>query len=286
MRWTKDKIEFLKQHTNLTVSELAEILQMSEGSVLQACKRHNIDVNLTKIYWSDEETKKFITDWQDETISYKSLSKKYQNRSITALKSKAKRLGLSQRQHDSSYLTVKDIMTEMNVSKDRVRGWIKHGLKYHISKIKPYKYLISQSDLLTFLEKNQSLFDASQVSEYLFVEEPEWLKNKRRTDRNTFIRKMGVKYSEGELKTITFMFKMGKSNQEIAKVVNRTESGIEKILTELKLSRKKYNQYEIEIIKQNADTKTIDEIAKMLPLRTKSGIIAKCQQLQIKYHSK
>lgn len=286
MKWTEEHLNFLREHSYLKETELAQILNTTKGSIHQACRRYNIEINLDKKYWTPEEEICFKTDWENESLSYKYLSKKYKNRSVTALKSKAKRLGLSKRQHDSSYLTIKDITTEMQVSKDRVRNWIKHGLKYHNSQIKPYKYLISQSDLLSFLEKHQDLFNASKISEYLFIDEPDWLKKKRRNDRNKFIRKMGIKYTNSEKKTVEQLFKIGKSNADIAKTLNRTESGIERLLYEMNLSRKKYNSYEIEIIRNNADTKTIDEIVKMLPLRTKSGIIAKCQQLHIKYHSK
>lgn len=286
MKWTETRLNFLREHSYLKETELAQILNTTKGSIHQACRRYNIEINLDKKYWTPEEEICFKTDWGNESLSYKYLSKKYKNRSVTALKSKAKRLGLSKRQHNSSYLTIKDITTEMQVSKDRVRNWIKHGLKYHNSQIKPYKYLISQSDLLSFLEKHQNLFNASEISEYLFINEPEWLKEKRRNDRDKFVRKMGVRYTNSEKKTVEQLFKIGKSNADIAKTLNRTESGIERLLYEMNLSRKKYNSYEIDIIRNNADTKTIDEIVKMLPLRTKSGIISKCQQLHIKYHSK
>lgn len=47
-----------------------------------------------------------------------------------------------------------------------------------------------------------------------------------------------------------------------------------------------WTKEEIEIIKNNYRTHTLDEIVEMLPLRTRSGVIAKCEQLKIKYHTK
>lgn len=289
--WTKEEIEILKDlcEHNQTLNRIQKDLPGKTAAQIRSkCQRLNISFNKERKYWSVQELSEFREDWEDATISYTGLRKKYKNRSITALRSCASRLGLAERPHDESYLTISDIMSEMQVSKDRVRMWIRNGLKYHKSKIKPVKYLIDSDDLLLFLKEHPDFYDASKISDYLFCDEPEWLREKRRQDISDFrIRsKKSEYYSDQECKYIISMFKRGKSNAEIAKELNRTEYGIERMLSILGYSRRRYNDYEIEIIKNNYRTHTLDEIVEMLPLRTRSGVIAKCEQLKIKYHTK
>lgn len=286
--YSREDIEMLRQMCaeKRTIAYMAEKLNRSEGSIRQKCKKLHLELDLERLYWSDEEIQQFKNDWEDSSISDAMLRKRYKNRSITAIKSQARRLNLGPREYDSSYLLVSDIVEEMKVSKDRVRGWIKKGLKYHKSRIKPYKYLIDEKELLAFLEQHPDVYDASIVSKYLFSNEPKWFKEKRITDKRDYNNTMGTKYTDEDFKIITKMFKQGCSNEEIAKAINRTPVSIEKMLWSMGLSRKSYNPYEIEIIKKHIDTHTIQEIADMLPLRTKKGIIAKCEQLGLKYHSK
>lgn len=289
--WTPQEIETLKSLCvqNKTLTQIQKSLPDKTATQIRAkCKSLKLEFNKKRKYWSDEEKKSFEDDWYDPTISYATLRKKYKNRSITALRSYASRLGLGERPIDDTYLTISDIMSEMQVSKDNVRMWIRNGLKHHKSHIKPVKYLIDPKDLLAFLEQHPDFYDASKVSKHIFHNEPAWFKEKRRKDAENFRTrsKKSEYYTDIECKQIIECFKRGQSNAEIAKRFNRTEYGIERILGILGYSRKRYNDYEIDIIKKHCDTHTINEIADMLPLRTKSGIIAKCEQLGIKYHSK
>ena len=289
--WSNTEIEILKDlcAQNKPLHTLVSALpEKSETQIRAKCKALNISFKKQRNYWSEQELKEFAKDWKDPSLSYAKLREKYKNRSKTALISCAARLHLGERPIDDSYLTISDIMTEMHVSKDRVRTWIRHGLKYHKSRIKPVKYLIDTKELLDFLKEHPSYYDASTISPYLFSPEPIWLKEKRKSDKKDFRKrsKASEYYNDAECKQIITMFKQGKSNAEIATKLNRTAYGIERMLSMLGYSRKRYNDYEIQIIKDNLESHTIDEIVDMLPLRTKSGVIAKCEQLKLKYHSK
>lgn len=68
--------------------------------------------------------------------------------------------------------------------------------------------------------------------------------------------------------------------------MGRTAPGVAKILDELGLSRHRYNDYEIEILRANSPEKTVAELTKLLPLRGYHGIIRKCCELKIKYRTK
>ena len=239
--------------------------------------------NKDRKYWTDEEINSFSEDWCDPTISNNVLRKRYKNRSMTALQSQAARLGLGGRYYDDSYLKISDIVKEMKVSKDRVRGWIKKGLKTHKSKTKTVHILIDQNELLDFLKDHPDLYDASQVSFYLFSHEPEWFKQKRQKDKMEYDRKAGTKWSDEELNILIKLFKRGYSNKELAKQLQRSETSIEKLLWGMGLSRKGFNDYEVEIIKKNIDKLTLSEIIKMLPYKNEKQVIAKCKELNLKY---
>lgn len=260
----------------------------SESSVRYKIKNMGLECSWSRKYWDDAEKKAFAEDWENPDISNASLRKKYKNRTDAALEHMAERLGLPARERDFAYLSISDIVSEMGVSKDRVRGWIRKGLKYKKSKIRTVTYLVDPDDLLAYLEAHPDCYDASRISDYLFAEEPEWLKEKRRADRTGYKPKAALAetYSDSEKKTIEMLFKAGKSNGEIADRTGRTAYGIERVLCSMGLSRKRYNQYELDYIRENAGKIHISEIAANLPLRTKKGIIAKCEQLGIKYSLK
>lgn len=286
--WTKEEEQKLKAlcDAKKTLKHIMSALpDKTAVQIYHKCEALNLNFKKQRQYWTDDEKQAFKNDWQDSSISIPQLRRRYKNRSYIALSRQAKRMKLPKRSYDNSYLTVRDITTEMQVSKDRVRTWLKHGLKYHNSNIKPYKYLIDESDLLKFLENNPSFYDASKISSYLFNPEPQWLKTKRFKDAENFRTrsKKSEYYSNNECIQIINMFKQNKSNAEIAKALNRTESGIERMLALLNCSRKHYNQYELDILYKYHDQIHLDELVKMLPLRTRNGIIHKCQQLKLKY---
>lgn len=131
--------------------------------------------------WSESEIHCFINDWKDDILTMNMLMTKY-SRSKKALLSQAFRLGLKPRVFYTKYLTVSDICDEMSVSKSTVYRWIKTGLKTRRCASESQKYLIHADDLLAYLEENQSKFDASKISKYLFITEPDWLIDKRKHD--------------------------------------------------------------------------------------------------------
>lgn len=264
---------------------LEEFPDKSESQIRTKCRNMGLEFNKSRKKWTDEELKSFEEDWTNYSISNSRLRAKYRNRTLTALRACARRLGLAKRPYDDSYLKIADVMAEMQVPKDRVRMWLKNGLKHHKSHIKSVKYLIDPDDLLEFLKEHPTYYDASKISIYIFHPEPEWLTEKRRVDAATFKTKSkrAEYYDDAECRKLEQMFKAGMSNAEIGEALGRTEYGIERMLAILNLSRKRYNQYEIDIIRKFHETKTIDEIVTMLPLRTRSGVIAKCEQLHIKY---
>ena len=91
--WTKEEIEILKdlcEHNKSLHQIQKDLPGKTEAQIRSKCQRLNISFNKERKYWSVQELSEFREDWEDATISYTGLRKKYKNRSITALRSCAK----------------------------------------------------------------------------------------------------------------------------------------------------------------------------------------------------
>lgn len=283
--WSKEDVEELKILVKEGKSKefLAEHFNRTETAIEVKVNRLGLQLLRDNRNWLEKDLEEFKEDWLDGTISKPMLIKKYK-RSHFSLRKKALELGLGVRPYNDEYITIRVICEEMNVSHDRVSNWLKLGLKCKKNRSGRTKYLITQEDLLSFLEEHQDMFNANEVSSYLFPQEPEWFKQKRKADAEFYASKLRAEYSDAEDRQMISMFKRGISNKEIATRLKRTESAICGRLRLLGYTRKEYNDYEIEVLKENSRYMTLDELAKLLPLRTKKGIEYKCRQLDLPYH--
>ena len=282
--WTAKDIETLTQlvESGSSIDKIEkQFPERTKNALELKIKRLGLQVKQSNRKWTDDEIEDFTDDWYNLSRSMKALSKKY-HRSEGALRQKAQKLGLGERKPDT-YLTVQDICEYMSVTDDKVYRWLENGLKFKKGRGK-IRYLITQDDLLEFLKNNPVVYDASKVSEYLFPTKPDWMKEKSKADVQFIPDKRQVEYTNEDDNRIVKLFKQGKSNADIARELRRTECGIATRLNILGLSRASYNWYEIEILEQYSDSKTVDELAAMLPLRTKEGIATKCKMLGLPYH--
>lgn len=110
----------------------------------------------------------------------------------TAVRLKAKRMGLGAMKDASYYVCAREVSRMMGVDVHKVTDyWVrKYGLK--CKKIKSKKrtlwIFININELIKFLENHQDLWDSRKVEMYAFGMEPEWLKEKRKRDRSGGIR--------------------------------------------------------------------------------------------------
>ena len=225
--WTKEDIAKLRKMVNEGKSkeEMASYFGRTETAIEIKVNRLGLQIIRDGRNWLKKDLDLFTKDWYDGSISKYMLMKKY-NRSYFSLRKKALELELGPRPHNEEYLSIREICEEMQVSHDRVSNWLKIGLNHKKNKSGKTKYLISQDDLLIFLENHQDMFDASLISEYLFVDEPEWLKEKRQKDIKQYAKSNRLEYTNEEDKQLLSLFNMGKTDSEIAESLNRTECGI------------------------------------------------------------
>lgn len=239
--------------------------------------------------WTVEEEESFRVDWKDSSLSMGVLMKRY-TRNENGLKIKAQRMALGPRNEYRDELSVSDIVNEMQVSRDRVHAWIKLGLKTKKNKAGRGKYAIRSEDLLAFLNENRKKFNASIISEYLFAEEPKWLKEKRRIDSNpeTCEYREYEIWTTTQIKRVKDLIKIGYDIEKIAKTIKKTEYGVRRMIMENDIDYKDdmyYSDKEKDILIKNHDRVTVDELVDLLGnKRTHKGIMYKCEKMGLRYH--
>ena len=264
--WTNEEINILKEYAKkYTVKTIAKKMNRSEKSILIKCNRLDIKLLKHKRSWTQEDEKELIELWGYFPIEKIS---KILNRSIYSIKVKAVRLGLgSMIRNNTEILTIYDIVDILKVSRDRIMTWSKRGLKLkkkELSNNRSY-YYVEWKDLISFLENNKDLWDASLVETYMLGEEYDWLKEKRRLD---FANKplLYRKWTKSEKTKAINYFKLGYSNEEISKLINCSEWSVSNFLRSQGYFKNKtvWNTEELQFLRENYKNMTYKEIANIL----------------------
>lgn len=295
--WKSNEIVTLKEmwdDCNVNILDICEKLNRSEIAVKEKAKKLKLGAKANKkekhrkrnTIWTEDEIKNLEDWWYDCDISVAAMSKRLQ-RSENAIKEKAYQLNLGARERDYEKLTVRDIYEGMAITNDIVYRWIKKGLRTRSSKTgRKSTRMINVDDFLKFLQDNPQCYNAKNITKefMFFLGYPQFLVDRQKEDKEINMDNHFKLWTNEEDKKLDQLFKMGLSNKKIAEKMSRSETAIKYHLMDLSLTRGSYNQYEIDILKANADKMTTKELAKLLPLRTEGGVIAKCKELGIKYH--
>lgn len=186
--WTEDEYKLLEQLTMVekkTPKEISKILGRTENAVIIKINKRGLQIQTNdKRFWTKEEEILLSDLWGTE--SFETIAKKL-NRTVSSIKNKAFLLGLgSVIENNYNGLTIKDISDLLGVNVNTVSvGWIGLGLKYKVQKVsksKSYRY-VEIKDLYEFLEANQNIWDSRNLDKNILGAEPEWLKEKRKLDR-------------------------------------------------------------------------------------------------------
>lgn len=277
--WTDKELSTLKNMSelNFTIDDMHEYLPTRTKPVIRAKLRTlGLSYDARNHVWTEEEIEELESHWYDSGFSISYFMKRF-GVSRGAVFQQAYTLGLGLRK-DCSYLSFPDLVDEMQVSKHQLYYWKRCGLITKKSKAR-HELMVNSDDLLEFLKLHPNLYDASKISPNLFISEPDWLKEKRISDYRSY--KKHRRYSDLEINYIILLFFNGKSNAEIAKTVNRSESAIENLLLRHGCYRQRLNQHELQILR-NCDGQSISVFLEKLPLRSESKIRKKCKELGIK----
>ena len=268
--------------------ELAAYFGTTKTAIEIKCSRLGYTILRYNRKWTTEDEEIFADLWCNTDRSMQYIMNKL-HRNKNGLVIKAQRMGLGPRIGGLEDLTLSTIASEMSVSMDRVRNWVRLGLKCKNRRVGKNRTLVKTEDLLDFLKKHQNLFDASKVDRCLFANEPQWLIDKRRRDLYKETREF-IEYSlwtDNMDKQLITMINQGFDFDFIAKKLNKTVSAAQdraRLLGMSYRSARFWSGKELKFLRENSAKMTVKELQKTLKRRTERSIIWKCEQLGYKYH--
>lgn len=166
------------------------------------------------------------------------------NRSINGIKLKAERLGLGGILNADEYLSAKQIADILDKQANTIMRWVKNkGLKGKIKIMANGKergvWRIKLEDLMEWLKNNQEWFDARKIIPFNLGTEPDWLKQKRVSDRKNWRRKF-EKWTKREENLLWSMYKSGEKLSKLAKKFDRSYCSIERKVSRLRNKKIEY----------------------------------------------
>lgn len=276
--WSDGDILWLRQlaEKGQTKEQIAKKMGRTEHSI--QCKAHRLGIilmanagptGMQNRLWSAEDRMMLAELWHDNTVGMTAISKRLK-RGKKAIQSQASAMKLGPRGLGVAYLTPVDIAEEMGVNKGTVYYWMQRGLKYMKRRMGVYVNMIKEKDLLDFLENNQTDFDASKVSRYLFTSEPKWFKEKREHDRLYRPSRQREFWTDDEDRKLCEMNAAGLTVVMMAQKLGRSvDSVLNRRFVLFLESPRKWSKEEIALFQS---TDNIDELCILLPGRTRAAI--------------
>lgn len=187
--------------------------------------------------WTYGEVNYLKDKWGD--VSIKSIALKL-HRSISSIKQKAQRLGLTRMTEWGDYITFNQLVQIIN-GNNRIGGmdyakFKKAGFPCHYQTIISKKIrIVYMDEFWRWLKKNKNLIDLSNTSKRDFCCEPEWVEEKRKAD------KMAAKYKktpwtkEEDARLLALLKEFKYGYREISIMLKRTEGAIKRRMCDLNI---------------------------------------------------
>lgn len=180
-----------------------------------------------KSNWSCEEIFFLKENWSELTAS--DIANKLQ-RTVTAVKVKAKKLHLKGQFASKAFITTSALTELLNVPKNTIDNWVKKGYlnsRKLDNKSKSSVRVFYDEDVINFLEKYPQKWDGSKVSYYFtFDLSSKIIRNKIECDRKNGFKKENPVYTQQEHKRMVSLYLKGKTYEEISRVLNRPAGSI------------------------------------------------------------
>ncbi|MCH1625224.1 helix-turn-helix domain-containing protein [Fredinandcohnia quinoae] len=179
---------------------------------------------MTRRNWTDEEImflKETIGYYKIQTIAQKL------NRTVQAVLSKMKRLGISNTREQTGFLTTCQLANALQVDPTTVREWIKrHDLKCvkRATRCEQKYYLIQPEDFWSWAEVNRDRIDFSKIDYLSLLPVPEWYKDEKNHKKETSYKV----WSKKEEKSLLLMMSSGYTLKEVAAILNRSMISVQR----------------------------------------------------------
>jgi hypothetical protein len=194
----------------------------------------------------------YTNGWTDQDIeflensigvsSYDRIAKRL-GKTPLAVESKAEKLGIGNTKISSGMLTMHELANCLCLDDKTVKRLIvNHGLPsvqkdFRIRKTTELKRLFTYIEVREFwkwAEGNKDLINWYQVPQYALTPEPEWLNERRKEDYYKWLKRRRPWTPEEDIQLWNLYYKDGLPQKEIAELMARPTSGVEKRLKRLR----------------------------------------------------
>lgn len=272
--WTKEEDRRLEELLQIkSYRETAEILDRSLNAIYQRKKILKIkSTRDSKRYWTEQDDEYLSENWG--RFSMRVLMKNLDRSEIAILQRAYQVLKLGPARESTDYIRISEFVKLSGISRDRIINTLVPKYDFPIIRkatLNRRDYFIDLELALSWLESHQSLYDASKISESLFVNEPAWLKEKRRFDKQdkSKIKSYAVikNWTVEDNQKLADLVKIGYSYDELAKLFQITRSQIERQVININASWTSptfWKGEEFKYIKEHWQTMSDKEMAKHL----------------------
>ena len=193
--------------------------------------------------WTEEEVHYLEENWG--TLLIKGIANKL-DRSISAVKQKAYKLGLGNYIESGDYITLHQLFSYLGRSGGddyAKKHWLKKGFPLKHKRIVKQKIAIVVIDeFWKWAEQYRTIVNFSKLEENILGAEPQWVKDQRRADieASRFKKTPWTKLEDSKLERMVKAYRY--TYKEISRDLMRTESAIKRRLTDLKIKERPLRQ--------------------------------------------
>jgi len=186
------------------------------------------------ITWNEKDKDYLRGTWGKCSLSY--IAKRL-NRSLIAVNSKAKRMGLGASSRADEYITACQVSVILKIDRHTVTRWIVNHNLGAIRKATLFKKefcLIKHCTLCRWLKNNQDKFDSRRIELFGLGYEPGWLKEKRIRDKQLPVNQFKI-WTNVEIQRI-ILYAKEMPYKKIAEIMGRSLRSIEGKMGRLRIN--------------------------------------------------
>lgn len=244
--WTAEEDAYIREHwTDQTDEQIAAALGKAPHAVYQRGRASGLFRRPTRKghrNWTAEEVEYLQENWG--SVSIPAMSKRLE-RSVSAIKNKAVKMGLGAFLDAGDYVTLNQLLvavTGTNAAYSyKTTSWIKNrGLPVHTRLIQEMRVrVVYLEEFWAWAEKNRSFLDFSKMEPLALGEEPDWVEEQRRKDYRAFANQRKDPWTPGEDERLRFYLKQHKYGYaELSDLLHRSAGAIQRRCTDLGLKER------------------------------------------------
>ena len=191
--------------------------------------------------WTKEETEYLKENWGK--ISIPVLVKKL-NRTESAIKRKANKLGMYSFLKSGEYVTLNTLLQVIGVDNGGYKkiSWIRNrNFPVHTKRVSRKKEvrIVKPEEFWKWAEENKDFLDFSNFEKNALGKEPDWVKDKRREDKEKARKYKTTPWTIQEDEKLKYYLKQFRyTSMELSKMLMRTEGAIQKRINDLNLKER------------------------------------------------